>query len=369
MKYSHFTPIVLSIVIISVAAALLVSLRKDEPAISPLHPLAPSFLYLAADSEHGTGTVNLFEIPTHIAHHVRDFSFSPLGASPMAQLGFDDTVLLALGAQEQYRLAISTQTMESFQEFSLNFPAVRSPRGTYLAFNRAAGNSDDQTELVIRSENGGEKSLESGSAGDIGVGMLEPLHWSPDEKVLYAHRIHATEGAIVGLYAIDIETMGVRRVTEVDDLGISGFVFDGQDNVYGFQELYRVGADDEAQHALYRISLTTGVVTSYTLEFGIDGLFAADATGRFLAYADGDDAADRDLWIFDLMTGEQHPVTENAVVHQALPWNETKIVFLEESVRPLGSANIVSYDVETGVRQVLVDDGQYFALIGWYPSV
>ncbi|USN53785.1 MAG: hypothetical protein H6760_01285 [Candidatus Nomurabacteria bacterium] len=299
----------------------------------------PAFMFATLPDSDASAAISIFEIPTMSKRKAEDTSL------PMH-------FLKKLGDPREY------------------FDPILSSSGAYLAFNRNIGEpKQDKTNLVILAADGKERSVESGSAGDIGIGMLTPLQWSADEKTLYAFYTHATEGNIVGLVAIDVATLSQQRIEKIDDLRVSNYVFDEVGNTYGFEPHYRFRPEDEAQTTFYRISLTSGETKSFTLQqSSLDDLLTVDPSGRYLVYANGDDFNSRNIWMYDMETGEERALTENAVVNEILPWKDGYLVFLEESVNTPAEKTLVSYDVNSGIRKVLLENVTgTFRLLGWYP--
>lgn len=348
--------------------------HEEQDVNITINPRTPAFAYTTVDEKNQTGGIRLFETTTGITRRIYDFSLPTPGTFPVVSLGFRDSVFLDLGLPEQFRIDISKQTAETISEPNMHLPTLRSPSGRHLAFNRSRSGTMEgfmeETDLVIQSQDGTEWSIDSGSVGDIGIGMLTPFYWALDEQTLYAQRVHATEGDIVGLVAIDVQTMEQRRIQKIDELGISRYVFDEQGNVYGFAPIYLFGSEEEAQHTLYRISLSTGEATSFSFtSSSISDTFTVDPAGRYLAYGNGDDANAQNLWVYDFTTGEEKAVTENAVVFQVLPWKDGMLVFREENAIPPMRGSLVSYTVATDTRKLLVaGEDVYLSLIDWYPS-
>lgn len=361
----------LFIIGIVIGVAFLVNPQDEQETTLPLNPLVPSFVYSITNEPTRSAEIRLFEISTNTQHRISRFSL-PTGTVPTIGFQSRDKLLLDVEVPaEQFLITISNKSVEKIRKTDAGFPVLLSPKGSFLAFNRpreALGGMLGETELVIRPTDGEDRILESGSIIDIGTGMLTPLVWSADERTLYAYRTHATEGDIVGLYAIDISTMEQRRIEKIDELQISRYVFDQRGNVYGFQPHYIYRPEDKAQTAFFRVSLDSGEVTSMTLRnSSLADIFTADPTGRYLVYANGDDFNARNVWLYDFETETEIPITENAVVYQMLPWNDGQLVFLEQSETGPTTTNLVLYDIKTGTRKVLVNGGRhYFTLIGWY---
>lgn len=371
MKNTTLLIIIIIVVSAAIITVLFVNSRKEHDIQIPLNPLAPSFLYSISNEEEKSEEIRLFEIPTNNDYLIHGFSLTSPGIVPTISRLFQDKLLLDLESSDQFLISISKRSVEIVPSTDLGQSQLLSPNGTYLAFNRTKSDTVgllDDTELVIQSKNGEERTLESGSVGEIGVGLLTPLHWSEDEKKLYSYRGHATEGDIVGLYEIDVLTLEQNRIEAVDELGISKYVFDNLGNVYGFKPFYRIRPEDKLQNTFYRVSLTTGEVTDFTLQnSSLIDMYTIDHSGRFLAYANGDNFDSQDVWIYDLDSGEEYPVTNNAIVYDVLQWNDGKIVFIEHSASQPAQSKIIVFDYNKNTSNVIFEgEGEIIDLIGWY---
>lgn len=370
MKYFKLPTVILALVCLVIGATALIVNRLKKEAFTNFEVHPPSFLYNVLNKDDLTGEIRLFEIPANFDHPVYSFSLLSADKTPTFSLRSNTSLVLDIETPKQYLIDIPKKAATTIKKTDVSLPFLLSPSGSFRAYNQNVPGSDEKesTKLIIQSNDGSWRAIPSGSVGDFGTGMLVPLHWTSDEQILYAQRVQATEGDLVGLYAIDVSTLEVSRISMIDDLNISRYVFDAQSNVYGFQPFNRLRPEDSAQTKFFRVSLTTGEKTEFVLHrSALDDLFTIDPAGRYLIYADGSDFNTRDVWLYDISTGAERPITENTTVNDLLRWNEGKIVFLEENLAVPTSTSLVVYDVLKNSRQVVAGDtNSMIQLIGWY---
>lgn len=328
----------------------------------------PSFAYTVADR---SGT--FFEVHEMRSDGTDDrllhrFSLNSANDAPAATTAFNSDIVVNLGGGGRFVVPSTGDPVRT--DVNFGDEALRSPSGNSIAFTRFKTESEEEQELVIRNVDGTEQMIDAGNFFDVEEGLLHPLHWSSDERTLYLDRVIPTGGYRIGLFALDGTTMELERIAKIDELGIARYVFDRAGNIYGFKLSETVGATGgDAPQEIVRLSLTDGSVTTFPLDrSGLADLLAVDAAGRYLAYANAAEFA-RDLWVYDLATGEERSVTENAVVHEVLGFSNGTLVFREESTTAPTTTDIVSYDIATGTRTVLVEGGSdaVVSLIDWYP--
>ncbi|MFH0952593.1 MAG: hypothetical protein V1838_05475 [Patescibacteria group bacterium] len=325
-----------------------------------------SFYYLTIDDEAQIGEIHKYIVDNE-DQTIFKFSLPKFGSLPVASFDLDNSIFIDLGSDDSFYFYPSTGAANAAKENRIPATSIITSDGKRVAYNRLKEGADELTELIIKLSDGNERIIDSGSPYEIGVGMLKPIYWTADGQTLYAKKVHATEGDIIGLYSIDIQSLTLKRIDAIDELEISRYIFNEIDNVYGTKPIIRFSDDEEPARTIYRMSLDTHSITEFTLHnSGIDGLEAVDPSGRFIAYTYSMAEDGPGLWVYDTINRTEQLVISGMVPVTVLDWRGDEIIYLGNSIKGPTASTIYKYDLSTNSNITLVNKKyEHLQLIGW----
>lgn len=249
------------------------------------------------------------------------------------------------------------------------------PTNSRLAYIRKVGENNTQSsdfELVIRDNNGTEKTLNAGS-GYTEPGMLRPRAWAPNENYIYADRVIETDGFELGLEKINTKTLQVEDIQKVSELGLVNYIFDQQDHVFSLRAEDIDPYTRKTSERIIRLTLSTEAETSFTLEKTRTGrLFATDSQGRYIAYEHYGKGEQSELWVYDTAQETEIFVTKERVADNVF-WNKDTILFATVFTNPTNQIQytLQLFNVKTQEQYIITSlqatpaEGKRIEAIGW----